>query len=29
MKLEGVKKEGDWLRSEWRLTYRVGWEHIC
>ena len=29
MKLEGVKKEGDWLHSEWRLTYRVGWGSIC
>lgn len=29
MTLSGVKKEGDWLFSEWRLTYRVGWEQIC
>ncbi len=29
MKLEGVKKQGDWLLSEWRLTYRVGWGQIC
>ncbi len=28
MKLTGVEKEGDWLYSEWRLTYRVGWEQI-
>ena len=29
MKLVGVKKESGWLFSEWRLTYRVGWDHIC
>ena len=29
MKLLGVEKDGNWLYSEWRLTYRVGWEHIC
>ncbi len=28
MKLMGVEKRGGWLYSEWRLTYRVGWEHI-
>lgn len=28
MKLLGVEKDGGWLYSEWRLTYRVGWEHI-
>ena len=28
MKLLGVEKEGGWLYSEWRLTYRVGWGHI-
>ena len=29
MKLLGVEKEEAWLYSEWRLTYRVGWGHIC
>lgn len=32
MTLLGVEKQGDertWLYSEWRLTYRVGWEPIC
>ena len=29
MTLSGVKKEGNWLYSEWQLTYPVGWEHIC
>ena len=29
MKLVGVKKGGDWLYSEWNLTYRVGWGRIC
>ena len=32
MKLAGVEKineGGSWLYSEWNLTYRVGWEHIC
>ncbi|MBP1588466.1 MAG: hypothetical protein ILO53_08735 [Clostridia bacterium] len=29
MKLLGVKKDGDWLYSEWTLTYRVGWDSIC
>ena len=29
MKLMGVEKDGGWLYSEWRLTYRVGWGHIC
>ena len=29
MKLLGVEKDGGWLYSEWQLTYRVGWEHIC
>lgn len=29
MKLSGVEKENNWLFSEWRLTYRVGWGHIC
>ena len=29
MKLLGVESEGQWLYSEWRLTYRVGWGHIC
>ena len=29
MKLLGVEKDGAWLYSEWRLTYRVGWEQIC
>ena len=28
MKLLGVEKDGGWLYSEWRLTYRVGWKHI-
>ncbi len=33
MKLLGVDKDGNdkykWLYSEWALTYRVGWGHIC
>ncbi len=29
MKLIGVEKENNWLFSEWRLTFRVGWGHIC
>jgi hypothetical protein len=29
MKLMGVEKDGAWLYSEWALTYRVGWGHIC
>ena len=32
MKLLGVEKiedERSWLYSEWRLTYRVGWDNIC
>ena len=29
MLLLGVKKENGWLFAEFRLTYRVGWEHIC
>ena len=29
MKLLGVNRDGDRLYSEWRLTYPVGWEHIC
>ena len=29
MKLIGVEKDGNWLYSEWKLTYRVGWGHIC
>ena len=29
MKLLGVRKEDSWLYSEWNLTYRVGWDHIC
>ena len=29
MLLLGVKKENGWLFAEYRLTYRVGWEHIC
>ena len=28
MKLLGVKKDDNWLYSEWQLTYRVGWGHI-
>ena len=28
MKLLGVEKRGDWLYSEWALTYRVGWGQI-
>ena len=28
MKLLGVERDGNWLYSEWRLTYRVGWEQI-
>lgn len=29
MKLLGVEKLENCLYSEWSLTYRVGWEHIC
>ncbi len=29
MKLLGVERRGSWLYSEWNLTYRVGWGHIC
>ncbi len=29
MTLSGVERDGGWLYSEWRLTYRVGWEQIC
>jgi hypothetical protein len=32
MKLLGVEKTEQgrtWLYSEWCLTYRVGWDHIC
>jgi hypothetical protein len=29
MLLTGVKKEKDWLRSQWRLTYPTGWNNIC
>ena len=29
MVLKGVKRQDNWLFSEWRLTYRVGWESIC
>ena len=29
MKLLGVEKRNDCLYSEWCLTYRVGWGHIC
>lgn len=29
MKLLGVEKLENSLYSEWRLTYRVGWGHIC
>ena len=29
MKLSGVEKEENSLYSEWNLTYRVGWDHIC
>ena len=29
MLLLGVKKENGWLFAEYRLTYRVGWDHIC
>ncbi len=29
MKLLGVEKEGNWLFSEWELTYRIGWGHVC
>ncbi len=28
MTLSGVEKNGNWLYSEWSLTYRVGWESI-
>ena len=29
MLLLGVEKDNGWLFAEYRLTYRVGWEHIC
>ena len=29
MLLLGVEKENGWLFAEYRLTYKVGWEHIC
>lgn len=29
MVLADVRKEGSWLVSTWRLTFRVGWEQIC
>ena len=29
MVLLGVKADGAWLVSRWRLTYRIGWIHIC
>lgn len=29
MLLLGVEKENGWLFAEYRLTYIVGWEHIC
>ena len=29
MKLLGVEKLENSLYSEWNLTYRVGWGHIC
>lgn len=29
MVLVDVRKEGSWLVSTWRLTYKVGWEQIC
>ena len=29
MLLEGVKKEKNWLRSQWNLTYPTGWNNIC
>ena len=29
MLLLSVEKENGWLFAEYRLTYRVGWEHIC
>ncbi len=29
MMLIDVKENNGWLFSEWQLTYRVGWEHIC
>ncbi len=29
MKLSGVEKRENSLYSEWILTYRVGWGHIC
>ena len=29
MKLLGVENDGQWLCSEWELTYRVGWDQIC
>ena len=29
MLLIGVKKEKNWLRSQWNLTYPTGWNNIC
>ena len=29
MVLLGVKADGAWLVSRWKLTYRIGWVHIC
>ena len=27
--VEKIEDEQSWLYSEWRLTYRVGWDNIC
>ena len=29
MLLEGVKKDKNWLRSQWNLTCPTGWNNIC
>ena len=29
MVLLGVKADGAWLVSRWKLPYRIGWVHIC
>ena len=29
MKLLGVEKKGNYLYSEWNLTFRVSWSQIC
>lgn len=27
--VETIKQDGAWLVSRWKLTYRIGWVHIC